>query len=80
MSRRRPPAQFDLFAYQGDLFVWANTAEEALWRKASHPLPPDPGEITPLRLLGEAVLKVGREYNDPGMELNAMRMLGRKPH
>ena len=78
MSRRRPSAQFDLFAYQGDLFVWANTAEEALWRKASHPLPP--AEITPLRLLGEAVLKAGRKYNDPGMELNAMRLLGRKPH
>lgn len=81
MSGRRSALQFDLFTYQGDLFVWASEVERAMWSKATHSsVPMQPGELTPLLLLAEAVLKVAREYNDPDMELNAMRLLGRKPH
>ena len=42
--------------------------------------PPWPETFTPLSLLGEAFVKVGREHNDPQLEAAGLLLMGRKPH
>jgi hypothetical protein len=96
MSRRRKsfrtktssPRQADLFSpratrsYESD----ATKQIDQLFRtlsKLTLPMasdPPQPETFTPLSLLGEAFVKVGREHDDPQLEAAGLLLLGRKPH